>query len=435
METNLTPQENIAKNRREAQLYLQERGIWKMRIEYKKHWQDYEGQSTLKETEMTYQDGETKEEATPPKIYDLTHGILSEYHPKWKKGSRGYMEWNLETDRLEVQHEEEIAPTKEEVSCEKTYYRGDSIVRGFLDIQERLMKGQEEDTEEIELSCMIHIGYRINEDKKRETLIEAGIRRASRKKDKKLMWEISSDQESVDVAYEIYKIAKKNAERDKRPLAKNQDLERVTIEASRKGRVMIKSVHIFEKEPESAKPRTFIIMPNGEEKEIRTEEPIPTQITSWTVWIIPFVITILAFIPLLSPWICRRYLGDYINITATFPIVTTAILAWIRLIIRKKTWKEALKKRTRRLAGVPEHPCARMDKQDRFVEREWIYIKDYFDFIRTFTEKRRGNVIAIEEAAKTEKEHDHATATMRKQEEANAVAFLRDNYAKHEKNK
>lgn len=441
MVADLSPQENIAKSRKEAQLYLQERGIWKIRIKYKRHWQDFEGQPIFKETEMTYGNGKTKKEPTPPKINELIHRILSEYHPEWEKGSRGLVEWNLEDDRLAIRYEEEGEPSKEEVSCEKIYGREDPAVREFLEVQKMWMAGLKQDTEKTKLFYTIRLGYRIDQYGERETVIEYGLRTVSRNGSSEELRTLRNELQQNDqerrtriVAYKIYQVAEKNAEQDKRPLVESQDLERVIVEATRESEVMIKSIHTFNKKLEVLKPHIFVITPNGKKAKIQMEEPTPAQITSRIIWIIPVIITALTFVPLLfGPWIWPHYFGQHVNLTATFPIATTAILAWIRLVIRQKTWKETLKKRTRRLAGVPEHPNAQMDKPNRFLKREWMYLKDYFNFVRTFTERRRGNVIAIEEAARTEKEHDHATATMRKQEEANAVAFLRANYTKHEK--
>lgn len=443
MVTDLPRQKDIAERREAAKFYLQERDILKIRVEYKKHWQDFDGQTGFQEAEMTYRNGKTKKEAIPEEVYNLVYRILARYCPRWKKGSKGHIKWNLEDDGLEIQHEGEGAFRIEKVSCKKIYGRKDPAVSKFLNLQKAWIAGARKDTKETKLFFMIKFRHAIAGDirfRHMKSEVNANIdiyaRSVSRNEDDDYnsLFAVNSPEndEARAVMREIYEIAEKNAKRDKRPLAEGQRLESVTIEATRKGKVMIESVHIFE-EPEILKPYIFVIMPNGKKAEVRVEEPTPEQITSRIILIIPVSITLLAFVPLLGLWGWPRYFGQYVNITAVISITTTAILAWIRFVIRQKTWKEALKKRTRRLAGIPEHPNAQMDKPNRFLEREWMYIKDYFNFVRTFTERRRGNVIAIEEATRTEKGHDHATATMRKQEEANAVAFLRANYAKHEK--
>lgn len=438
--------ETVAEARRETKMYLQAWGVREISFGYQ-YPKNFEHQSKTTESEITKQNGEEEKWQTPGKLERFLEAIMDENFPNHSKGVKGHMKWNIEDDRCEIHLE--LKEEMEEVHCEKTYAREDPQVRNIV----KLINEEEIEQEELE-STFYHFKMMVLDD---TVVVNNGEysnlglniqilegRRTPGPVSQKLISERRdiSDETMTEAASAIFQIAMNNASKHRMPPQEGKMVRKVAAETHTNGPILITSKHFPEGGNENIFVHDFIITDGGRKSEYTITNPSEKKgqrghnrekikEPSKCAWIIPIVATALPSIPIFAPQICNTCFGEAINITALFTATGIAVAAWIRFLSRRKVWKKAHEKRIRRLAKIPEYPGSELDKKSWFRKAR-IYAHEYFNYLQTLEERRRNSVMAADEAAKREKEHDHMVLIMRKQEDANAVAFLKEYYARHE---
>lgn len=386
----------------------------------------------------------TEDERTPAVVTELLHRILDHNFPRWKQESEGSIKWNLADDRLEVHHKEK--EHMEDIHCEETYKRDDPRLKSLVELQrvllddstEKMLKNQS--IEESYPYLKIHTGKRVEIEKRGVafiTVLKSGETSAN-----EVPEDVIDHPELWKTQEEVNKLAKSQAQKSSHPPSDpEKPLEESTAEIAREGEILITSKHIAT-EKEAILVHDFIVTEEGRKNEYNIkklengvyEEKTKKENKTPNYFLILLAIATVVIIVLLAiPFIFDgtfKWVKNNLNITGITQIATIIVLAWTRVAIQQEKWKRARTDYVRREAGIPKYPGAKMDTKP--VRRELAHMHDYFNFKQDFTNRRRNNATAVEEASRKDKEHDHVAVTMRKQEDANAVAFLKKYYAKHE---